>query len=373
MVTTASRVSAPEALQPPVEQPFPWIKVWAVFGAFYGGLAIYLYSRWLLSSPEPTPTGPSPLPDYMALSINIQIVLGWIAAPLMIYFFLIRPWRREGHLTLDGMMVIASVLVIWQDTYYNALAPYAIYNAHMPNWGSWNNFIPFIGTPAWTYPHGERVLEPMIWTGPVYIYAFYGFAVFLSVMMRKAKERWPQLTKAKLILVCLGLAWIGDIVLESLWIRTGVYAFVAVPTPKWATLFDGHYYQIPIYEPLMMGTLWCGIACLRYFRNDKGQTFLDRGVDRLKVSSRAKSGIRLLAVVGYFNLVILFCYSIPGQALSLHLRPWSEDIVQNRSYFTNGLCGPGTDYQCPGTEVPIPHGRSAHIDSEGRLAPAGKP
>jgi hypothetical protein len=309
----------------------------------------------------------------MRVSIDIQIVLGWILAPLVAYYFLIRPWRREHRLTFDGMMVIASLLVIWQDTYYNAIAPYAMYNTHLPNWGSWNNFIPFIGSAGWTYPHGERVAEPMIWTGPTYIYAFFGFAVFLTVLMRKAKERWPGLTNARLIGVCLAFAWIGDLVLETLWIRTGVYAFQAVPSPKWATLFDGKYYQFPIYEPFMMGTLWCSIACLRYFKNDKGQTIVERGLEQLKVSARARSGIRLLAVVGYFNIAIMLCYSIPGQALSLHLRPWSEDIVKNRSYFTNGLCGPGTDYLCPGTEVPIPHGRSAHLDPDGKLVGPGRP
>lgn len=184
--------------------------------------------------------------------------------------------------------------------------------------------------------------------------------------MKKVKQRWPTLTRLKMVSVCLVMAWIGDLLIESVWLRSGIYIFQGVPTPSWFTLFDGKYYQFPLVEPFFMGTIWAAFACLRYFKNDKGQSIAERGVDQLKVSQRRKTWLSLLAVIGACNLVAIVFGNIPMISVSTHTRAWPDDVI-NRSYFLNGLCGPGTEYACPGRKVPMPHGPSAHVGPDGKL------
>ncbi len=72
-----------------------------------------------------------------------------------------------------------------------------------------------------------------------------------------------------------------------------------------------------------------------------------------------------------------------GHWFSTHVDFFPAEVI-DRSYFTNAMCGPGTDYACPGPTVPISVGPdSAHATPDGRFVaskglpgtvpPAGKP
>src|SRR5204863_10981 len=48
--------------------------------------------------------------------------------------------------------------------------------------------------------------------------------------------------------------------------------------------------------------------------------------------------------------------------------------ITKRSYFMYGVCGPGTDYMCPGPDVPLPKMNGLHVNPEGQLVgPKGAP
>jgi hypothetical protein len=140
---------------------------------------------------------------------------------------------------------------------------------------------------------------------------------------------------------------------------------------SWLTINHGHYYQYPVYEGVMGGVFFASYACLRYFKNDKGQSVAERGIDEVKVTQKKKSGLRVLALVGIVNTLMLILFSIPVQFFALHADPWPQDVVK-RSYLTDGFCGPGTTYACPGPAIPIPRPDSAHVSTDGKLVvPAG--
>jgi hypothetical protein len=136
---------------------------------------------------------------------------------------------------------------------------------------------------------------------------------------------------------------------------------------SWLTLFRGHYYQFPIYEAFFMSAIWTGWASLRYFRNDRGQTLTDRGIEQLRVNGGRRTGVRFLALVGAFNLVFVLFYNIPIQFFALHADSWPTDIT-TRSYMTNGICGDGTEYACSGADIPIPRSGSRHVTPQGDLS-----
>src|SRR5207253_2950817 len=104
------------------------------------------------------------------------------------------------------------------------------------------------------------------------------------------------------------------------------------------SFFPGKYYEFPAYEVFLWAgacTVW---AALRYFRDDKGMTLAERGVDRLKAVGQARTGLRCLALVGVVNIIML-AYNLAFGLMALQGDDWPADI-QSRSYLTNGLCGP---------------------------------
>jgi hypothetical protein len=56
---------------------------------------------------------------------------------------------------------------------------------------------------------------------------------------------------------------------------------------------------------------------------------------------------------------------VPNALIAERGSAWPQD-VQKRSYFTSGVCGPGTDVACPDPRVPFPRGESSL-----RVAPDG--
>lgn len=317
------------------------VKWWAAAGAFFCALLAYVMISWLASGPERTPPGPSTIPSWMRLALDIQIYGGLVLAALTIYFFVVRPWRREGRITIDGLIVLAFPTLYWQDTLGSMLVINNIYNSRLPNWGAWDAKI-----PGWLAPHGERIAEPVVWCVPIYIFALFGLVLFGCFVMRKCQSRWPSLSRLQLMMICCVVMAVLDIPVESLWIRTGVYIYQGVFTPPWLTLFDGKYYQMGLHEPLIfavMTTLW---ASARYFKDDKGRTVAERGIDGWNLAEWKKTGVRFLAFSGILNLIFLVTFNIPTIIGSLYLRAWPEDVY-SRSYFTNMICGPGTDEACP--------------------------
>ena len=298
----------------------------------------------------------------MKFSLVAQQALAVPACAAFTYIFLVRPWRRERRLTLDGTLVLGCWLMYWQDPLVNYSANFEAYNAGFFNRGSWLSKVP--GVLA---PEAHRFAEPLLWAPLMYPVALFGMTIVANAVMRKAKARWPSLGKLGLIAICVGFIALVDLILEVTWMRTGVFAYGGAI--RWLTLFPGHYYQWPVYETLW-GATWAGFACLRYFRNDKGETFAERGLDRLRVGGRARPVIRVLAIAGAMNAMFI-CYGIALSFFAQRQDPWPQDIL-SRSYLTNNLCGPGTSYHCPGPGIPIPRPNSAHISPEGTLVvPAG--
>ncbi len=335
------------------------VKWWAAVGGACVALQVWVFAAWILSGDAtPTKPGPSPMPTWMLVSVRAQEAAGVIAAIAVGYFVLIRPWRRAGHITLDGMLVLCFLGIWWQDPMINYSQAAGTYNAHLLNFGSWTTKI-----PGWLSPNGQLLPEPVIWTTTAYMTAVFGAVVMSNIVMRKAKERFPGLGTVGLIAVCLGFFLVFDLLVELVWVRTGIYFYPGAI--RSLSIFPGRYYQFPVYEVFLFGGSWAAWGCLRYFRDDKGRTVAERGIDDMRATPRQKTWLRFLALVGIVNVLYLWC-NVGWQLFALHADAWPKDIT-SRSYMTDGLCGPGTTYACPGPDVPINRPDSDHIDPLGRL------
>lgn len=338
-------------------------RVWAVVGASFLVFATYVIVSWIFSDDfRPTDPGPTPVPTWMQAALITFMVGGGIAMLAGIWYFLIKPWRREGHLTTDGAFVITFILLYWQDPLSDFAGPNFSYNAWLPNMGSWLGQVPGV-----IFPQAGRIPEPYLMTGPVYLWWVGGMVVLASWAMRKLKERRPQTGTLGLIGACFAGFLVADFILEIIFLRIGYYAYPS--TVDWLTLFPNSYYKFPVYEAVLWGGTWTAFSCLRYFKNDKGQNLAERGIDEVRGSSKKKSLMRFLSIFGAVNVIMLTCYNIPTQFFLVNSDGWPKDIME-RSYLVDQFCGEGNPrYACWGEGIPIPRDGSASVNPKGQLVP----
>lgn len=338
------------------------VLVFAGIGALFLALTIYIWVAWFTSGDlTPTPDGPSELPGWLEVSVWAQQIIPTAVALWFIFHFIVKPWRKERRIGLDGTLVIVSLLLYWQDPLVNYNANWVTYNTHFIQFGSWAAEI-----PGWNAPNGNLFPEPPLFAASAYLWFLLGGMIVANAFMRAVKRRRPQTTTLQLVGWCFAFCLFFDIVIETFWLRTATYSYPGAV--EGLTLFHGNYYQFPIYEGLAWAAAWTAMACLRYFRDDKGNTLVERGIDRVKASARTRGFLRFLALLGAMNMILLSFNMWNGALWAPRSDPWPADY-DDRTYLRDGLCGPGTDYACTGPEVPNPRPDSAHVRPDGTLAP----
>ncbi|MBB6378898.1 hypothetical protein BKA01_006158 [Pseudonocardia eucalypti] len=343
------------------------VMFWALVGAGFLLLMIYEWgSSWLAGDLVPTTAGRDTAPAWATVSVRAQEIALGVLALVVIWLVVIRPWRREGHLTLDGMMVI-SWATMWaiQDPWVSYSQTTISYNSTAVNLGC-----PQCHAPGWQ--SSQALAEPIIWGLGCYIGPMYLATLLAGKLMSRARERWPSTGKFGLTMIAIGSLAVADLVLEVFWTRTGVYTYGGGHPA--ISLFDEHYYKYPLWVGAIWGVAWGLIAAVRFFRDDRGHTVAERGINRVNTTPRRKQLLRLLALVGIMNSSFAFVYNVPVQIFSMHAHAFPQDLL-NRPYLLGGVCGAGTDYACPDARIPIPRGdTSARITPEGTLhAPNGLP
>jgi Spirocyclase AveC-like len=338
------------------------VQVWGTVGGLVLVFIVVIWSKWITGpSFRSVSGGPSRQPAWMH---DLQLVWQPLFAAVAIaflYWFLVRPWRRDGRASTDGLLCAAYGLLYFQDPLSSFTGHWFTYNTYLWNMGSWVNEIP--GWMAFGKP-GANVAEPLVFTSAVYVWAFFGMTLLGSFVMRRAAARWPRLGTPSLIAICFVSLFLADIVLEGfIWLRLG---FLAYPGGHW-NLFADTWHQYPLHEGITAGALFTGLAALRHFRNDQGETFADRGVERLQLSGGPKTLLRFLAFVGASQVIMMGTYNIPVATLiASHPARWPASI-QSRSYLNDHVCGAGTDRLCPQPGLPTIGAGEAEVGPAGRL------
>ena len=359
MQRVAVRTSDPAPAEPRAVEPrrLNPVKAWAVVGGAFLLLQFYVYGAWVLYDFERTPNGPTPAPSYMKFSAHFWEVVGVVLTLLVLYRFVIRPWRRDGRLSTDGLICLGFLTIVWQDPLLNYSQIQFTYSTLFYQWGSWANHI-----PGFVPRQGNLLSEPPFFVVSAYVFWVFGFSMISAAVMRRTRARWPRLGTLGLLAASFVVIFVIEFTLELICMRMGIFAYGG--SIEKITFFYGHFYQFPITEGLccaIVFTLWGSFI---YFRDDRGFTIAERGIDRLVgVSARRTTWLRFLALAGALNVLFIVGYNLPEQWVSTHADPWPADIA-NRSYLDEGVCGPGTAYAC-GAGRPIPVG--AVVGADGRL------
>jgi hypothetical protein len=264
-----------------------------------------------------------------------------------LYFWVVRPWRREGHLTTDGMLTLSAGMVFFWDMSMNYTSVSLLYNSHLVNRGAWANG----SWPGWISPNANYLPESLFITIPGYVALVFSQVVLVLWILRKIKARRPKLgTTASVVFIFVGLI-IVDTVIETVLLRSAIYAYPGAI--RAITLFGGHTYQVPLSETVLFGGVALGaIACLSHFRDDRGHTVVERGLDKIRIGTKSKQLIKFLAIFGAVHLAFLVLYMVPQQWFAVHSGPFPSGY---KSYMINDMCASGSDGRtCPGPAVPMP-------------------
>lgn len=336
---------------------------WAALGAAILVFAAFILGKWVTGPNfESVPAGPSEVPTWMkAILISWQVIF----PALSIYLFwrlLIRPWRRERRLTTDGLLLVAWLAVFFWDPAGNYLGVFYTYNTYLLNMGSWLNEFP--GSRAVGEP-GAMMAEPLLLGPSIYITMCYGGSVIACWVMRRSSARWPKLGPMRIFGICVVTCIILDIIAEAfIWMPIGYYTFAGSWGPS---MFPDAFHKFPLSEAFLGGFWWALMSAVRYYKNDRGETIAERGVSNMSGGPLKKGGIRVLALVAAMSVVQLTWMVPVAMFIGSQQAEWPKDIV-TRSYFTNGLCGAGTDRMCPGGAVPSSSGNdAAYLNRQGQL------
>ena len=355
---------APERQRPATSVPHPDgaratfipVKFWAVLGVLCLGVFAYTWTVWFADGKAtPTPTGPTEVPWWTYASIRTWEVVGMGAMVVAIYFFLVKPWRRDGRISSDGILLLAFVTLYFQDPLLNYFVPVFSYNsAVVINLGNWD------GVPG--LAHAERPLHAR--TVPdglsdVHLQSLFAWVVLSNVLMRWAQTRWPLARHDRP--GHLGLRLHPGVRLPHRGLD--LLPARAVDVRRFDPLAHLQLREV-LPVPAQRGDLHRLLVCTvwtllrgKILKDDRGLTFAERGVDTLKASPKQKTALRFLALVGVCNVMLYFCYNLPMGLVGMQADPWPKDVLR-RSYFTNGICGPGTSYACPGPDDPLARPRS---------------
>lgn len=332
-------------------RPLP-VMFWATAGVLMLAFQLYVLGRWI-TGPNFVPTLPGA--DSISASqrlLYVALQIGVSAAALVCLIkWLLLPLLRTGRMSADGRLFAAGAMIFFWDMSMNYSSTALFYNSNLINFGAWN-----LGSwPGWMSPAANRLPEPIFVTIPGYVSLVTTNAIFVCWLLRKAKVRWPNLGILSMIgLIVLGCA-VVDTLIEVVLLRTGIYAYPGAI--RSISLFAGETYQFPLNEGFLFGGLGVGaMAALHFFRDDKGLTWAERGVEKLRFGETGRQWLRGFAVYGFCHVMFLLLYTVPMQWFSLH----SDPFPTYPSYLVNGMCVYGVNAdQCPGPGVMSPRIDSA--------------
>ena len=302
-------------------------------------------------SPDFVTTYPSPralaeTPASVRNLIFFSEMASLLAAIAFFYVWFIKPKLRGGRFSFMGLLCVASMSTYALNPAENYYSYGIAYSSFLHNWGSWANRI-----PGFSYPNQNRFPEaPLMW-GASFIWFNLVFALMFHWIWRRLDSRYPQLGLAGKILALLATMFMTDVLFESLILRNQLYSYVGA-IQRWS-LFGGHYYQFPLYVGVITAFFWLGVTSLIYSRDDKGHSWAERGVDKLRLSDGGKTFVRFLALTGAMWTITVCTYYVPIQWYYTHGDAFPND-TPDHLLNTHVLCGEQLGYRCPGPGVPIP-------------------
>ena len=181
----------------------------------------------------------------------------------LVYRFIVKPWRAERKIGVDGLFIIAGTTIVFQDGMSNWSAQWITYNSYLVNWGSWYNDV-----PGWmAFEDGKMVLEPPLFIPFAHGFAWLAFAMIGRKVINAVRARRPDVGIPALLVITFCLTFMLDVILEGvIWMPFGVYTYVG---GHWPLLFPDAYHMFPLNEAIFIGT-WSTLVVFLYVPKRQG-------------------------------------------------------------------------------------------------------
>jgi hypothetical protein len=327
------------ASAPRRNRPVVW---WAATGAAFILFQAYIYLSWITSDDfAPRPTGIDAVPLW-------ERAFAWVLQPLFVALALaVTVWvargcRREGRITLDTKLHETGLLIVWMDPLGSWIQPQFFFNAYYINFVSWVEQI-----PGWYSPNGRFQADLIFVEFPLYC-CLVVVAARGCAFMQWMRRRRPQTSTVTLALANWALVTCFIMVFEEILIlRTGVAVWEQIPP---VTIFAGTRYQMSLLpDPVFWGGVMVFMAYLRFSRNDRGQSLVESGLDRVPGGTGRRALVSTLAVIGAVSTAMLL-----STVLAIVASLYSRTPDNLPSYILHGMCGDASSQPCPNPGVPIP-------------------
>lgn len=309
------------------------------------GAAIVLYEaitwvRWLADGPEQITqyrdTDAASWTAARGYEIAIVLVSVWLLVRV------VRQCRAHGRLTLDAQLLIAGVTALFWDPFGNFVQPAFFYSSNWLNLNTWTGFAPGVVNPD------ASLMPQPVFIMLVYPFGLLAFAMMSNAVMRVAQTRFPHWSNGRVLLAGSLAAFLGGVALEAPMFLPHLWSLPGAPSEL--SLFDdGHRYASVEY--LTTGMVFAGWAAVRYFKDDQGRAFTERGPGQIG---------SVLAIIGWCCSLLLMLQLVVT-IFAFQADPYPEEFPP---HLVNGLCDVGstsnTHYgPCPGSPgftMPISQG-----------------
>lgn len=321
-------------------------RFWVTVGGLWLALAIWAWGAWIISGDFKANTfGRAAAPHWYKLLVHGVEVFAVVVTLYILWRFVFRAKLRTGSLSFDGLFFLSCWMLLLQEPWINWTSYQFMYSTAAINMGSWT-----ANLPLWSSPNSQLVPLPIVWVGTSYLWLVAIPAWAGSRFMTRLRARTPEIGFFRLLGTTFLAFVVFDLVLETVILRTQLFSYAStVPS---LTLFAGQKYQFPLYETVSWSSTYLGLACIHHFRDDKGRTLVERGIDKLRVTGRARTFARFLAIMGACQLVMLVTYNIPYVYWGMHAGPMPKSLA-DAPWRNGGVCGSQTAYDCPTPKDPI--------------------
>ncbi|GHE14672.1 spirocyclase AveC family protein [Streptomyces alanosinicus] len=269
---------------------------WATTGTAFLAVQTWVIVRWLadgdVSPTRPPEYGLSPARQAVFTTGEVAVVL----AVIVCAWWIIRDLRRKGQVTIHAALFIGYGSAHWMDPVMNYRHwGFANTNAtlHVTSWA------PYL--PGWSGP--ERLPQPLIFATGLFfplLILWIWLALGLAHKLAALRPHWGRLRLAAALLPPVMAL---DAIAESLLIHVGAFAYVGA-SPRYS-LFGGHWYQLPLAEPLLCSVLFVlPTALLIVTAQTQGREVpLFSGTQHMAGTRRV--WMRLLSGIGFTHMTLL--------------------------------------------------------------------
>lgn len=332
---------------PAVDRP---ARVRLTFGRGLAGFGVLLiayeavtWGRWLASGPEQITAYRDTSAASWTAARAYELVI--VAVSLWLLVRVVRQCRERRRLSLDAQMLIGGVAALFWDPFGNFFQPAFFYSSNWLNLNTWTGFAPLV-----VNPDASRMPQP-VFIMLVYPFGLLAFAMMTNAVMRVTQRRFPAWSGARVLAVGSAAAFLGGVALEAPMFLLHLWSLPGAPSEL--SLFDdGHRYASVEY--LTTGMVFAGWAAVRYFKDDQGRAFTERGHGQVG---------SVLAMVAWCCSLLL-ALQLVVNFFAFKSDPYPEQFPP---HLVNDMCDvgstTGTRYgPCPGspdfkvpTSLPGPH------------------